>query len=419
MRRAERVDPLLRYGHGTQASGDAKAGGTAVDHATQVDVIGRWLEMHAHGTTQLADDVMRIDTAVYRSQAWFEREQRVLFREGPVVACLSADVREAGDHVVIESGGVPLVVVRGPDGSLRAFVNACRHRGAQVVREAGTGARNFACPFHAWTYSLDGRLLGRPRSQGGFDTLAKDDCSLMPVPVAEAHGIVFVRPEGEAPVDARAELDGLGPDLDGFRLDTYRVYGRLQREWRCNWKLLLDTFFESYHVFALHGASVGPDYPGHVMVFDTFGPHMRIPVPRASLLDFNERPRAEWTLLPHATVQYHLSPNAMVNHTIDHLILWRFVPTSVDATMAEMTMYVPLATDDRADDAVWRKEMDDWFDLHDAVTRDEDYPESERIQRVLASGRVDHTVLGRNEGAVQHFHRTIAERVRTGGSVEA
>ena len=380
-----------------------------MDHATQVDVIERWLAMHAAGTTQLAADVLRVDTDVYLSPEWFEREREVLFRRGVSVACLSADVRHPGDHVVVESGGVPIVVVRPPDGSARGFLNACRHRGAPVVRACGVNARNFACPFHAWTYALDGRLLGRPRSEGGFDTLDRGELGLVPVEVAEAHGVVLVRPVGEEPIDVERELAGVAPDLDNFALDGYEVFGRMRREWRGNWKLLLDTFMESYHVFALHGASVGPDYPGHVMVFDAFGPHLRIPVPRASLLEFATRPRDEWSLLPHATVQYHLSPNAMVNHTIDHVILWRFVPMAVDHTIAEMTMYVPSA--DIVDDDAWRKTMDEWFDLHDAVTRDEDYPESERIHAVLASGRVPQTVLGRNEGAVQHFHRTIRSRV--------
>jgi phenylpropionate dioxygenase-like ring-hydroxylating dioxygenase large terminal subunit len=252
-------------------------------------------------------------------------------------------------------------------------------------------------------------LLGRPRSEGGFDTVDRAELGLIPITVAEGHGVVLVRPDGDEPIDVELELAGVAPDLDSFALDEYAVFGRMRREWRCNWKLLLDTFMESYHVFALHGASVGPDYPGHVMVFDAFGPHLRIPVPRASLLEFASRPRDEWTLLPHATVQYHLAPNAMINHTIDHVILWRFVPTAVDRTVAEMTMYVPSA--DTRDDDAWRKTMDEWFDLHDAVTRDEDYPESERIHAVLASGRVPQTVLGRNEGAVQHFHRTIRSRI--------
>jgi phenylpropionate dioxygenase-like ring-hydroxylating dioxygenase large terminal subunit len=380
-----------------------------VDHAAQVEVIARWLDMHARGTSQLADDVAHLDPDFYRSPEWFGREQQALFRRGVSVACLSADVRAPGDHVVVDSGGIPVLVVRGGDGVVRGFLNACRHRGAPVVEACGLGARNFACPFHAWTYALEGRLLGRPRSEGGFDTLTRDDSGLVPVPVAEAHGLVLMRPEGDEPIDAARELCGIGTDLDHFGFGAYEVFGRMRREWRANWKLILDTFMESYHVFALHGASVGPDYPGHVMVFDAYGPHMRIPVPRASLLDLASRPRDEWDLLAHATVQYHLSPNAMVNHTIDHLILWRFVPTAVDATVAEMTMYVK--SDEVSDDPAWRKGMDDWFDLHDAVTRDEDYPESERIQRTLGSGRVPPLVLGRNEGAVQHFHRSIRDRV--------
>ncbi len=384
-----------------------------MDHATQVDVIERWLQMHRAGATQLADDVMHIDTSVYTSPAWFAREQQALFRDGAVVACLTADVREPGDFVSLESGGVPIVVVRDDDGQLGAFVNACRHRATQVVHGCGT-AKNFACPFHNWTYARDGRLLGQPRSQGGFASLSKETLGLVALPVAEAHGLVFVRPGGGDPIDVDSVIGAeIAHDLDRFDLAGHHVWDRMHREWNCNWKLILDTFTESYHVFALHGASVGPDYPGHVMVFDAFGPHLRIPVPRASILEFDHMPREQWDLLAHATVQYHLAPNTMVNHTIDHFILWRFEPVGPGRTVAEMTMYtpVPRASHDVNDD--WTKSMNAWFDLHDAVTRDEDYPESERIQRVLDSGRVPATVLGRNEGAVQHFHRAV--RAAVGG----
>jgi phenylpropionate dioxygenase-like ring-hydroxylating dioxygenase large terminal subunit len=381
-----------------------------MDRSVQLDVIDRWLAMYHAGVTQLADDVYEVDTDVYRSPEWFAREQRALFREGVVVACLSADIPNAGDFTVVESGGIPVIVSRDAGGAVRAFLNACRHRAAPVVEGCGHRARNFVCPFHNWTYGLDGSLLGQPRAQQGFDTLADERLGLVPLPVAEAAGVVLVRPEGDAPIDVEATLCGLGPELEAYALASYARYAHQRRRWRCNWKLLLDTFMESYHVFALHGASVGPDYPGHVMVFDPFGPNMRIPVPRASILELEQRPRDEWSLLPHATVQYFIAPNAMVNHTIDHVILWRFVPVAADETIAEMTMYVP----ERVDDDAWRKTMDDWFELHDAVTRDEDYPESERIQCVLNSGRVRATVLGRNEGAVQHFQRCVRVAVERG-----
>jgi phenylpropionate dioxygenase-like ring-hydroxylating dioxygenase large terminal subunit len=229
------------------------------------------------------------------------------------------------------------------------------------------------------------------------------------VPVTVAHGLVLVRPVGDDPIDAASVLAGLGPELDSFAIDSFVRYDRTVRVWQCNWKLILDTFLESYHVFALHGLSVGPDYPGHIMVFDEFGPHLRIPVPRSSIHELEAQPEEQWRLRPHATIQHFVAPNAMVNFTVDHLILWRFVPVSAHETVAEMTQYIPRQSDQP--DTYWRE----WYDLHDAVTRDEDYPESERIHRVLASGRIDRTLLGRNEGALQHFHRHLERLLRDGG----
>lgn len=381
-----------------------------MDHATEVTIARRWLDLDRAGTTTLAASTFELDPSVYTSPDRFAREQQRLFRDGVVVACLTADLPASGDYVTLESGGVPILVLRGQDGTIRAFLNACRHRATPVLSGCGHRARNVVCPFHAWTYSLDGRLLGQPRSCEGFAGVDADGLGLVELPSAVAHGLVLVRPVGDGPIEAEVALGadgrgnggGLGPELDSYGIDGYVRYDRTRRVWRCNWKLILDTFLESYHVFALHGRSVGPDYPGHVMVFEEFGPHLRIPVPRATIHELESLPEDEWRLRPHATIQHFVAPNAMVNFTVDHLILWRFEPLSADETVAEMTQYVPAAS--TQPDAYWRE----WYDLHDAVTRDEDYPESERIHRVLASGRVDRTLLGRNEGALQHFHRHLA-----------
>lgn len=409
-----------------------------MDHATQVEVVERWLAMYRAGGTQMAPDVARIDPSIYTSPEWFDAEQRTAFRARPVVACLSADIATPGDFVTFVSGGVPLVVVRDDDGVVRAFHNACRHRGTQVAHGCGH-SKNFACPFHNWTYARDGRLLGQPRSMGGFDSLDKSLFGLVPVTAGEGHGLVFVQVEATpAPVadDLEAEdRDASGPgtatpldvtailgqeiarDLDALDLSACHVWGRERRSWDCNWKLLLDTFTESYHVFALHGASVGPDYPGHIMAYDAFGPHLRIPVPRLTILELEDQPQDDWDLLAHATVQYHLSPNAMVKHTIDHFILWRFEPVGPGRTVAEMTMYTREPRSAYVEGSPAHDAMVGWFDLHDAVTRDEDYPESERIQRTLESGVVRQTVLGRNEGATQHFHRIVREAVASAASI--
>jgi hypothetical protein len=175
--------------------------------------------------------------------------------------------------------------------------------------------------------------------------------------------------------------------------------------WECNWKLLLDTFLESYHVPALHGRSL-PGQPGHRMWSERFGDHLRIPVPGPSLYGQRDVDPADRRLVGHATVQHHLHPNVMLNHVFDYFVMWRFVPLAVDRTLAQLTRYWPTPVD-----AELRAKLDRRFAWQARLTAEEDYPASERIQRALASGRVAGTVLGRNEAAVIAFHDTVERRL--------
>lgn len=371
-----------------------------MQRATQIDIIRRYLALDASGQTQLQPAVHTIPAEHYLSDERVDAECRRLMGEQPVLACLGVDVAEPGQFVTLESDGVPLVVLRGSDGVLRAFVNICRHRAHPVADGCGQ-TRALVCPFHSWTYRLDGSLSGRPRSLGGFDDIGPESLGLLPAPVAEARGLVFVRARGDQPIDAEAHLAGLGPEIGNYDLDRYVPYARRSSSWNANWKLIVDTYMESYHVFSLHSDSVGPDYPGHVMVFDGVGPHLRFPVPRASLLALRDRPEHEWDLLAHATVQYLLAPNAILNHTVDHVLTWRFIPRGPARTDIEMAFYVP--RDRAGETAYW----DEWVDLHVNVTYLEDFPASERIHRALASGAIERTLLGRNEIAVMHFHQAL------------
>jgi phenylpropionate dioxygenase-like ring-hydroxylating dioxygenase large terminal subunit len=139
----------------------------------------------------------------------FEQERQVVFREGPIVACLSPDVRDAGMFATVVSGGIAVLAVRGEDGELRAFSNTCRHGAPMVVAEReGPGqhaANAFTCPFADWP-----------------DAHSTGAGVVRPLPVAEAHGLVTVRAGGGAPVDPDAAI---GPDplwLDSLGLDRYR-----------------------------------------------------------------------------------------------------------------------------------------------------------------------------------------------------
>jgi phenylpropionate dioxygenase-like ring-hydroxylating dioxygenase large terminal subunit len=379
-----------------------------MDLDVQRELVGRILDLNDRRTTTLAEHSMRIPAERYLSEAVLQQEQRELFRGVPVFACMSVDVAAPGDCVALDVGGVPVVVVRTAAGQLRAYLNVCRHRAATVVESDARTVRSFSCPFHGWVYDLDdGHLVGRPRSGDGFSDVDAGCLGLQRLGVGEAHGVVAVDTGGDEP-DVDQWLAGMGRELGSFDYDSLVPYRRAQATWKCNWKLLLDTFLESYHVFALHRISLGAFYLGIASPFDAYGPHNRIVVPQTSILDQAEVPAHDRRLLPHAVVQYFLAPNVIVSNLYGYMMTWRFVPNGAAQTIVHHALYTYTAaeTDDE------RSHFDERFDAARSVTGNEDFPASEMIHRNLATGAVDATIAGRNEPGMIAFHRLIEKAVR-------
>jgi len=133
---------------------------------------------------------------------------------------------------------------------VRALVNICRHRGAPLADGRGS-TRRFVCGYHAWSYGLDGGLRTRPLTDGSFDDV-DHACDLLPLMAVEAHGLIFVRVRGSKPIDLDRYLGTAVPDLDALELDQSVLVDQRSAEWSFNWKLLLDTFGEAYHIRTLH-----------------------------------------------------------------------------------------------------------------------------------------------------------------------
>src|SRR4051794_14153910 len=113
-------------------------------------------------TTALADGIYRNPVADYTCPRQAARERALLFEDKPLNIGLSALLPRAGDWMTHDHAGVPLLLARRDDGALQAFLNVCRHRGARVVDGCGSSARSFSCPYHGWTYGLNGALIARP-----------------------------------------------------------------------------------------------------------------------------------------------------------------------------------------------------------------------------------------------------------------
>jgi choline monooxygenase len=188
----------------------------------------------------------------YSDPAVHRLEQERIFRRTWQYGGVARDVAEPGQFLTCQAGDVPLVVVRGRDGELRAFVNVCRHRGHLVAQ--GCGRREtLQCPYHAWTFDLDGTLRSAPRSERepGFD---RGDWSLLPASVELWGPLVLVNPDPDAPPladvvgDLPERLERSGLDLAALE---YRGRGR---EWviEANWKIVVENFLECYHCPVAH-----------------------------------------------------------------------------------------------------------------------------------------------------------------------
>ncbi len=373
-------------------------------HERQVELLQRVADAGDHLRGLQAPASVTSPASRYADVAWFERERQLLFRDGPVFFGLSVELAEPGAFRSETVGGVPLTVVRQADGSLRALVNICRHRGAPVAPQdtTGEGARAFTCPYHGWVYGPDGALKGRPQSAGAFDDVAHA-CDLHQVAIAERHGLIFVRPGGTEPIDVDSFLSGAQRDLADFDLGSYVHVQSRTHTWKMNWKLVLDTFTESYHIRTLHRESLLPRFNSDCTIFDAFGRHCLSIGLRADVLDETRKPVEEWSLLPYGTIQYFLVPSGIVVHQLDHIETWRIEPLDVRTCRLTTSIFAPTAPE--TDKALnhWVKNLD----LLLKVTGTEDFPLMEKIQANLDSGALPELVYGRNEPPLIHYHREV------------
>jgi phenylpropionate dioxygenase-like ring-hydroxylating dioxygenase large terminal subunit len=348
---------------------------------------------------------------VYVDPAVFAMEQELIFRKGWVGIGRSDRWSDVGSFAALEVGGVPIVVVRNEDG-LAAFANSCRHRGAEVMQGEGV-CRNMRCGFHAWTYALDGRLLGAPSMQR-TEMFDKDDFSLPPIAIAERAGFVFVCLEADPP-DFRNWLG----DFDAFHVDwplaSLRTGRRREFDVSCNWKTFCEVFNEYYHLPYVHPDSIDATYkhPDDAdKVNGQFATQFGETEGTGGLLDGEKS-----DVLPlmsgigdaaRAGVRYTwFYPNMVVAAGTDALWMYEAHPVSPDQTHVVQTVCFPPSSfgTDR-----FEEKAEKYYERFD-VAVEEDIPVLESQQRGLASPFAGQGRFSYLEPSVGSFAIWYAERL--------
>lgn len=190
----------------------------------------------------------------YTSPQFFEEEQQHIHRKGWIFLCRDDMLAGSGDYRSFETVGGPVVLVRGGDGELRAFANYCRHRGSILVNGEGT-SRRFICPYHAWSYGLDGGLVACPDMEQAVD-FDRAQSGLVPIRMESWAGFVFITFNDDAG-SLMSHLGDLPNRMASHRLEEMRCTWRVTIMNECNWKLILENAMESYHTGILHRDTVG------------------------------------------------------------------------------------------------------------------------------------------------------------------
>lgn len=351
-----------------------------------------------------------LPNACYTSPEWLKLENERLFaRTWMYAACLDQLARP-GDAFPTSIGDKPVLLVHGRDGVVRAFHNVCRHRGAVLVDEPCSGLAALRCPYHAWTYGLDGSPRTRPHFHGG----ERHDVSgawpgLVPIRLGMFHRAIFLNLDGMAP-PFEEFIAPLAARLAGHDLGALRLARTLVWEFQANWKLVFENYFDNYHVAAVHPR------------LNAFFPMRK----RSGFIPDGQLMRTEYTfgepeegrgkglpyypgLKPELTrfgAGYHLFPSCCYQVWPDQLTIFQVFPVAPDHTIEHLHIFM---VGDAATDEAHREARQGVFDMWDELNR-EDIDAIHWMQAGRRSPAFDGGVLsGFWDPSHQHFARLTVD----------
>lgn len=355
-------------------------------------------------STDQADRPMEVPASLYADPTRYEDEVERIFRRSPLPLAFSVELPGPGTYRAMTVAGVPVLLVRGQDGVVRSFVNTCRHRGAQLCKQGHGAVQRLVCPYHAWQYDLEGKLRG-VYGEATFGEVDRQTHSLVPLPIAERSGVVWGTLTPEVGFSVEEWLGPMRAQLDLLDLGSWHIH--VQREFEGpTWKTAWDGYLESYHHAVLHTSTVARYTVGNLIVHDTFGLHQRMVFGQRSLEELNKIPESDWEPDKHIRRIFHVFPNMAVSAMLGDKCLINQIFPGPTQTSSITRQTILLAKAPQTAEEI--RAADEFAEVTISAIRDEDYPINTGVQTGLLSGRSQGVIFGRNEPALQHFHKTLA-----------
>ena len=340
--------------------------------------------------------------AIFTGQDRYDREQERIFRRFPVPVTCSA-LLEPGSIVANDSYGFPMLVSRTRDGTIKAFVNACQHKGSKIIEDCAVHKQSrMTCPYHAWTYGIDGKLIGVSRSEA-FQGLDKSQRGLIELEAREWGGLVYVQLNRDIAADWSNLSQQVADDFDALGIGSAHVYGRKTFDLQANWKVVLEPFLEGYHVQRLHAASIGDRFQDAPNIVDMFGPNIRQVSGRIGYVPEMLDEEADGNVHKLVTHAYTTFPNCVVVTSQYYISVMLLMPRGPARTTVEYFMLTPEAASTPKAEEVFARS----YELILSVFGGEDFRAAEISQQGLNAGVPEETIYCGLESNIIHYYEAI------------
>jgi phenylpropionate dioxygenase-like ring-hydroxylating dioxygenase large terminal subunit len=398
-------------------------------HETQISILKALMQQLDEGKNIDAGVQYRMPTNGYVCPEIAAKEHQLFFQNHAQLLGLSQDLPRSGSYVTNDDFGTPILATRDKNGTFRAFLNACRHRGVRVAQEDRGRKTLFTCPFHHWGYSSGGDLINVP-DQAHFGAIDKACKGLIELPAVERDGILWVHPQPDGLLDIDKLLGKtLADELASYNLGSLLYAGTKTITKDLNWKLANDTFGETYHFGKLHKDTLGRLNYGNNLHLEEFGPHHRFVTASKAIDKLRTQPEADWDIgVGAGFVLYYLFPNIQLivnpgtctlvkiypdperpGRSTSQIVVY-FSQVAMDAlveeTPATITPDMVYGTNEER-----RPSLAATMEVFNSTIEQEDYLMGEYQQKSAENGLLREIMFGRNEPALHHFHSTFRNRL--------
>ena len=377
-----------------------------MNNELEIRLIDACKENRDNKTTSLGDKEYRSDIQKYLSEERFTSEVDKVFKTQPMILAHTSELPEPNTFQSVETPMGSVIVSRDAEGKVHAFYNSCRHRGARLVNGKGCNKR-MICPYHAWSYSTDGKLANVPGQAQCFPELNKEDNGLISLACVEKYGLIWLCPGSEqeqADASLDTHLGQMVSHLEWLAPENYKMYERSREVWNGNWKLFAEGGLETYHFAFAHRDTIAPYFYNNTAVIDQLDQHFRVVMPTKALE--NAATEGSPSLHDVSHTLFYLLPNSAFLIQKAHVDWIHFRPLSADKTEITITSLIPADAD--LDDPEQSQHWQRNFEITN-TTLGEDWALGASIQQSLSSGALPYIQYGRNEWALQALSDILDE----------